>query len=373
MKAVIIAAKGDRILVNREALKRRVRAIGRELKDKGIDCLIVTSPANVTYSTGFLGDDSWALITKGRVCLVTDSRYTEQAAKECPVCKIVERTGPMAEAVAKIIGKQKTVRTLVIENSTSIVEFGRLKKALKTRIKTAAGIIENVRSIKDSGETSNIKTAASIATRALAQTLPCIKPGLTESGLAGMLDLQIRKLGVKNGFDTIVAFGPNASRPHHQPGRRKLKKKDSILIDFGAEYEGYHSDITRCFCLGGATAFYRKVYDIVEQAQAAAIRIIKDGADMIEVDAAARKVIADSGLPVYGHGTGHGIGLEIHENPFLKLNGKGKLQAGQILTIEPGVYIPGRIGVRIEDDCLITRTGCKILTRNCPHRPYRIG
>ena len=188
-----------------------------------------------------------------------------------------------------------------------------------------------------------------------------------------MLDLQIRKLGVKNGFDTIVAFGPNASRPHHQPGRRKLKKKDSVLIDFGAQYKGYRSDITRCFCFGGATAFYRRVYDVVEQAQAAAISLIKDGADMIKVDAAARKVIADSGLPVYGHGTGHGIGLEIHENPFLKLNGKGKLQAGQILTIEPGVYIPGRIGVRIEDDCLVTETGCKILTRNCPHRPYRIG
>ena len=308
-KAVIIAAKGDRILMNREALKRRVRAIGRELKDKGIDCLIVTSPPNVTYSSGFLGDDSWALITKGRVCLVTDSRYTEQAAKECPVCKIVERTGPMAEAVAKIIGKQKTVRTLAIENSTSIVEFGRLRKALNTRIKTAAGIIENVRSIKDSGETSNIKTAASIATRALARTLPDIKPGLTESGLAGMLDLQIRKLGAKNSFETIVAFGPNASRPHHQPGKRKLKKRDSVLIDFGAQYKGYRSDITRCFCIGGATAFYRKVYDVVEQAQAAAIKIIKDGADLIMVDAAARKVIADSGLPVYGHGTGHGIGL----------------------------------------------------------------
>lgn len=359
--------------MNKEALKRRAGVIGRELKNKGIDCLIVTAPANVTYSTGFLGDDSWALIVKGRVCLVTDSRYTEQAQKECPACKIVERTGPMAEAVAKIFQKLKSMQIIAVENSTSIAEFGRLKKAIKTRIKTAAGIIENVRSIKDSGEISNIRTAASIATQALAQTLPCIKPGLTESELAGMLDLQMRKFGAKNGFDTIVAFGPNASRPHHQPGKRKLKKKDSVLIDFGARYNGYCSDITRCFCIGGATNFYKRVFDVVERAQAAAIKVLRDGADMIEVDAAARKVIADSGLPVYGHGSGHGIGLEIHENPFLKPDGKGNLSAGQILTIEPGVYIPGKIGVRIEDDVLVTETGCKILTRNCSHLPYRIG
>lgn len=359
--------------MNKEALKRRVRAISRELKNNDIDCLIVTSPANVTYTTGFLGEDSWGLIAKGRVYLVTDSRYTEQAQKECPLCKIIDRKGLMAEAVAKIIGRQKTVRTLAVENSTSIAELGRLKKALKTRIKTAAGIIEDVRSIKDSGEIKTIKIAASIATRALARTLPEIKPGITESELAGLLDLQFRKLGAKNGFETIVAFGPNASRPHHQPGKRKLKKKDSVLIDFGAQYKNYRSDITRCFCIGGATNFYKEVYDVVERAQAAAISIIKDGADMIEVDAAARKVIADSGLPVYGHGSGHGIGLQIHENPFLKPDGRGRLKTGQILTVEPGIYIPGKIGVRIEDDVLVTKAGHEIITRNCPHRPYQIG
>jgi len=353
--------------MNAESIKRRVRATGRQLKSKDIDCLVVTRPANVTYTTGFLGDDSWAIITKGRVYLVTDSRYIEQAQKECPACKIVERTRPMAEAVAKILGRLKSARTIAVEKSASLAEFGRLKKAIKTRLRTVADIIENVRTIKDSDEIAAIKAAASIATRALAQTLPCIKPGITESELAGMLDLQIRKLGAKNSFETIVAFGPNASRPHHQPGKRKLKKSDSILIDFGARYNGYCSDITRCFCLGRPTTFYKKVYDVVEKAQAAAIKKIRAGVKLTEVDAAARQVIAESSLPVYGHGSGHGIGLEIHENPFLKPDGRGKLRAGQILTIEPGVYIPGKLGVRIEDDCLVTETGCQILTRNCPH------
>jgi Xaa-Pro aminopeptidase len=230
-------------------------------------------------------------------------------------------------------------------------------------------VIEPVRSVKDQSELAAIRTAASISTRALRQTLPYIKPGVTESELAGMLDFQIRKLWARNSFETIVAFGPNASRPHHQPGRRKLKKKDTILIDFGARYKGYCSDITRCFALGGMTALYRKVYDVVEQAQAASIRAIKPGVKLTQVDAAARRVIEESGLPVYGHGTGHGFGLQIHETPFLKPQAKGKLEAGQVLTIEPGIYMPGKLGVRIEDDILVTETGHKILTRQCPHSP----
>jgi Xaa-Pro aminopeptidase len=359
--------------MNAEMIDKRIRAIRREMGKRGINFLIVTKPANVTYTTGFLGGDSWAVITKGRVYLVTDSRYTEQAQKECVSCKIIERTDTLAGAVAKIAGKQKTAGAVAVENSTSLAWYEQLKKALKTRPKAVSGIIENIRSDKDSGEHAAIKTAAAISTKALAQTMPYIKPGVTESELAGMLDFQFRKLGAKNGFETIVAFGPNASRPHHQPGKRILKKRDTVLIDFGAEYKGYHSDLTRCFCIGKPTDFYRKVFDVVEQAQAAAISLIKDGADMIEVDAAARRVIAENNLPVYGHGSGHGIGLEIHENPFLKPDGKGKLKAGQILTIEPGIYIPGKLGVRLEDDVLVTETGHKIITSNCPHSPYEIG
>ncbi len=359
--------------MNEEMIDKRIRAIRRDMGKKGINFLIVTKPANVTYTTGFLGADSWVVITKGRVYFVTDSRYTEQAQKECVDCKIVERTDTLAGAVAKIAGKRKSAGIVATENSTSLAVYEQLKKALKVQPKAVSGIIENIRSDKDDGEHAAIKTAAAISIKALAHTMPYIKPGVTESELAGMLDFQFRKLGAKNGFETIVAFGPNASRPHHQPGKRILKKRDTVLIDFGAEYKGYHSDLTRCFCIGKPTDFYRKVFDVVEQAQAAAISLIKDGADMIEVDAAARKVIAENNLPVYGHGSGHGIGLEIHENPFLKPDGKGTLKAGQILTIEPGIYIPGKLGVRLEDDVLVTKTGHQIITSKCPHSPYVIG
>ncbi len=349
---------------------------------KRISCLIVTKPANVTYVTGFLGEDSWAAVTHSRVYLLTDSRYTEQAQKECPSCKIIDRAGPMAEAVAELVERLKSVRTITVEESTSVAEFERLGKAVKARLRTAANVIETARIVKDESEIAAIKSAASISSRALKQTLSYIKPGVSESELAGMLDFQIRKLGARNSFETIVAFGPNASRPHHQPGTRKLKKKDTVLIDFGAKYKSYCSDITRCFAVGAPTAFFRKVFDVVEQAQAAAIKKIRAGAKYTEIDAAARETIARTDLPVYGHGTGHGFGLEIHESPFLKApclkqgqarpresGEQGKLEAGQVITIEPGIYIPGKLGVRIEDDILVTETGHKILTRNCPHSP----
>ena len=357
--------------MNRDVITKRIKAIRRELNKKKIKCLIVTKPANVTYTTGFMGEDSWAAITKGRIYLLTDSRYIEQAQSECPHCTIMERSNSMSELVAKLVKKLKSVRTVTVEKTTSLADFEALKKHVKARFRSVGDVIETVRGSKDNTEIKTIEASASIATRALKQTLRHIKPGVTESELAGMLDFQIRKLGATNSFPTIVAFGPNASRPHHQPSKRKLKQKDTILIDFGAKYKGYCSDITRCFVIGKPAAFYKKVYDVVEQAQAAAIKMIKAGVKMKRVDAAAREVIDKSGLPVYGHGTGHGIGLEIHESPFLKVESKGTLKAGQVITIEPGIYIPGRLGVRIEDDVLVTKTGCKILTHKCPHLPIR--
>jgi len=353
--------------MNKEVIKRRINAIRQQLNRKKIDCLIVTKPANVNYTTGFMGDDSWALVTKGGVYLLTDSRYTEQAEKECIGCKIVQRTNSMAEAVGKLLKKLKSVRTVAVEKSTSLADFEGLKKHVKPRLKTAANIIETIRSSKDGSEIAAIRVAARIAAQALKQTLRYIKPGITESELAGRLDFQICKLGATNSFGTIVAFGPNASRPHHQPGRRKLKKKDAVLIDFGAKYKGYCCDITRSFAVGKASSLFEKSYNAVQQAQTAAIRTIKAGVEMVKVDAAARQAICSSDLPVYGHGTGHGFGLEIHELPFLKPESKGKLKAGDVLTIEPGIYLPGKLGVRIEDDILVTETGYKILTHDCPH------
>ena len=352
-----------------EVIKSRVQAISRKMKKNGMNCLLITKPSNVSYTTGFMGEDSWAAVINERSFLITDSRFTEQAQKECPVCSIIERHEPIAEATPKIIKKYKSIKNVFVENTTSVADYVQIKKAFKMPIKAAVSIIEDIRVIKDKEELAILQTAADIAAKGLANTVPFIKPGMTESELAGMVDFRIRKLGAMNGFETIVAFGPNASRPHHQPSQRKLKKNDTILIDFGAKYKGYLSDITRCLVVGKPSSYYMKVFDVVEKAQAAAIKLMKAGAALKDVDAAPRDVIRQSGLPVYGHGSGHGIGWEIHENPFLKPEATDVLQAGQILTIEPGIYMPNKLGVRLEDDILITQTGCKILTKKCPHSP----
>ena len=352
--------------MNIVVIKERTRAIRQLLDKKNIDCLILTKRANVTYTTGFSGDDSWAVVTGRAIYLLTDSRYIEQAAKLHSHCRIIQRNRPIIEAAAHLLKKLESVQTAGVEDSTSLAVFKALRRIVKTRLKTVANIVEQLRSSKDSGEITAIRAAANIAARALGKTRQYIKPGVSENTLAGMLDFQIRKLRAVNSFDTIVAFGANASRPHHQSGSKKLKKNDTVLIDFGVRYRSYCSDITRCFTVGRVSGFYKKVYEAVSGAQSAAIKTVKAGVKIQQVDAAARKAIAEHNLPVYGHGTGHGLGLEVHEEPTVSDKAKGRLKAGEVITIEPGVYIPGRLGVRIEDDVLVTKTGCEILSRNCP-------
>ncbi len=209
-----------------------------------------------------------------------------------------------------------------MEKSISLEQYEILKKNLEVRLKAVDGLVEGLRSVKDEGELSAIQSAAAIAAEAFERAVRHIRPGITESELAGIVDLEMRRQGAKVGFETIVAFGPNASRPHHQPSPRKLGDRDTILIDFGAKYNGYCCDITRSFAFGKPTAAYCRAYQAVEKAQAAAMRVAKAGAELVEVDAAARNAIRESGLPVYGHGTGHGFGLEIHEIPVPQREGE---------------------------------------------------
>jgi Xaa-Pro aminopeptidase len=349
--------------MNAGILKRRIRTIRYQLKKKRITSLLVTKPANVTYITGFSGDDSWVLFAKGGVYLLTDSRYTEQAKKECPACRIIERDKSLVETAADLLKKLKSARAVAIEKSVSLATFEKLKEKINGRVRTVADIIEELRSVKDGGEIASIKRASQIAAEALRRALKYIRTNITENELAGALDFEIRKAGAKNSFEAIIAFGSNASRPHHQPTSRKLKKNDTVLIDLGVKFEGYCCDITRCFIVGKPNPFYKKVFTVVRDAQCAAIKMIKPGVAAQKVDAAAKEVIRKSGLPVYGHGTGHGLGLEVHEGPAIFANSKAKLQPGMILTIEPAVYIPRKLGVRIEDDVLVTKTGCRVLTR----------
>ena len=349
-----------------EHMQRRVRNVRDQLVKSHIDVLILTKPANVTYITGFLGEDSWAIVTARAVYLLTDSRYTEQAQKECVGTVIVERKDLIAPAAGKLVRRLRPKRAVAVESSISVAMYRVLKKSLDLPLKPAEEIVETLRAVKDQQEIAAIKTAVAIAAVAFERAVHHVRPGMTESELAGIVDLEMRRQGAKIGFETIVAFGPNASRPHHQPGSWRLAETDTVLIDFGAEYKGYRCDITRSFVIGKPTVAYRKAYEVVAKAQAAAMEAARAGIELAEVDAICRAVIREAGLPVYGHGTGHGFGLEIHELPFLREKAEGRLQAGQVITIEPGVYIPGKLGVRIEDDILITDCGCQLLTGQCP-------
>lgn len=361
--------------MNVQTIKRRTGLIRRLLNKKNIRSLVVMKPANVTYTTGFLGEDSWVVITGRGVYLLTDSRYTEQAQGECLGCRIIERTEPLPKEAVKLLKKLKSLRSAAVEKSATLADLEALQKSTVRPLKKVSNVIEEVRICKDESEVSAIRAAGRIASQALKQSRRYIKAGISESELAGRVDFQIRKLGARNSFETIVAFGANGSRPHHQPSGKKLKRNDCVLIDFGVRYKGYCCDLTRCFVVGkpAGLGLYKKVYDAVERAQAAAIKMVRAGVAIKKVDSAAREVIGKHDLPVYGHPTGHGLGIEIHEDPSLNAENKGKLKAGEVITIEPGVYIPGKLGVRIEDDVLVTESGCKILTRCCPHGPLKCG
>jgi Xaa-Pro aminopeptidase len=347
-----------------QIFKRRLSRVKRRLVRQNIDVLLISAPANVTYLTGFLGDDSWALLTPRAVYLLTDSRYTEQASGECFGCRIIERDEPMTKTVAKLLSRYKSLESIAVENSVSVAQLKALKKNVKKRIKPLANLIETVRRAKDDDEVRAVKKAAHIASRALSASLTFMKPGVTESELAGTIEHQMRKLGAKASFETIVAFGPNASKPHHSSGKRKLKKNDTILVDFGTRLNGYCCDVTRCFAVGKPGWLFERAYEAVRQAQSAAISAVKSGVSFKAVDQAARKAIREHGFEPHGHGTGHGLGLEVHELPIVGPKSKGKLEAGDVITIEPGVYIPGKLGVRIEDDVLVTETACIILSRS---------
>ncbi|MBN1125912.1 MAG: aminopeptidase P family protein [Sedimentisphaerales bacterium] len=351
--------------MNTETAKARIRKLRNLMRKNEIDALLVTHPQNVTYLTGFLGEDSWLLVGR-QVCLVTDSRYTEQARGECVGCKIIERIDPLAQTVRQVLDKWKhrKTNTMGIESSCTFQTHKIIRKALKSKLLIVDNMVESLRQTKDDTETRILQKAARTAWRALAHTTAHILPGITESELTGVLEYQMRRLGMSPGFPTIICFGPNGSRNHHQPGSRKLRKKDTILIDFGVRYQGYISDTTRSFSYGKPSKEYEKAYYAVLKAQHAAIAEIRHGVELKQIDAVARETIATEGFEPYGHGTGHGLGLQVHEDPYLAKKAKGKLQAGQVVTVEPGIYIPGKFGIRIEDDVLVTKTGCKVLSED---------
>ena len=342
--------------------KSRIKKVTRLLRKKRLDALILTGGANISYLSGFFGDDSWLILTAKDVWLVTDSRYTLQVKRECPACKIYERKGKMTEAIADVLKKLPAVRVIAVEDKIELSVFNALRKKLGRRLKTAGGLVESVRQIKDEFEIAAIKKAIKISEKALAKVLRKIHIGISETEVAAMLEFEIKKCGAQPAFETIAAFGSNSAMAHHRPTAKKLKKVDTILIDFGAKVNGYCSDSTRCFAVGKVNDFYRKVYKAVGEAQSNALKAVKAGIKAKKIDAAAKEIITAAKLPPYGHGLGHGVGLEIHELPVVSIKSKAILQSGNVVTIEPAVYLAGKFGIRIEDNVLVTDKGCKVLT-----------
>lgn len=343
-------------------LKGRIKKVRSKLAKAKIDCLIVTNCSNVSYLSGFMGDDSWLIVTPKSNTLITDSRYTLQAKQQCSFCMIYERKGKMTDSLGDIF-KKLHVKTAAVEDTISLSTYKVLKKKLQLKLCDTANLVESVRQIKDPSEILKIKKAGQIAEDALAKVLKKIKIGMTEKQVASMIDFEMKQVGAEPSFETNVSFGPNSAMAHHRPGIQKLKKVDTILIDWGSKFDGYCSDLTRCFAVGKVNKFYAKVYKAVLDAQTAAINMLKEGIKVKDADETAKQIIKSQNLPPYGHGLGHGLGFDIHEQPAVSIHSQAILQTGNVITIEPGVYLDNKFGIRIEDDVVITKTGCELLTR----------
>ncbi len=351
----------------------RRKKLVKIMRKESLDGLIITNVPDVSYLTGFTGDDSVLVFDGSKVTFVTDSRFLVQIERQCPELKVHQREKLMSDAVAAVfLGKNKKKsdlkgRKIGIQSPfMSVDQLQRYKKSLGSAITPVAHLVDQLRMVKDSNEASYIKKAAKIAGQAVANTVLWAKPGITEIEMCAYLEYQMMMLGADGpGFPTIIAFGGHASECHAQPGKLKLKKGQPFLIDWGARYKGYTSDITRCFCLGKLPTQVADAYRLLLEAQIAAINTIAPGVPLSAPDVAARKILAKC-PDAYTHGTGHGIGLDVHEKPFLGSESTEVFREGMIVTVEPGIYPANKFGLRIEDDVLVTAKGRSVLTASVP-------
>ena len=348
-------------------LADRLRQMRKRLKPTGASALLVTNPRDIHYLTGFIGDDSWALIPMrgSKVYLLSDFRFEQQIQKEAPHAVAVMRKQSMTEELTALTRRLKADKIAVQPDHVALSMRKTLAKHLGARRLLAIddGMFSQ-RAVKDAGEVKAIRRALSIQQQAFRETCDFIKPGQSEYEVAAYLEYRMRALGADSvSFPSIVAADANASLPHAVPGKKKIKVGGSVLIDWGAKWGGYCSDLTRVVAIGKMRPKVREIYKIVLDAQMTAIDAIRPGKSQSEIDAVARRIIDKAGYgDRFGHSLGHGIGLDIHELPVLASKADGELEAGQMVTVEPGIYLPGVGGVRIEDDVLVTASGHKVLS-----------
>lgn len=352
------------------AAERRKR-LQSLLKQAGLESMLVTAEANVRYLTGFTGDSTYLLIEKGRPVLISDRRYETQVAEECPGVDAVIRPPDLmlAQAAGRAVASLGTASVGFEPAATSYALYTALsKEAPQAQLTPTEGLVEKLRAVKDEEEIADIRLAVRLAIDGIESLRPSLVAGRTERECAFALESLLRSRGAAGfAFAPIIAVGDRAAMPHYHAGDRTVGESPLVLVDWGAEtYDRYRSDLTRTYFTGPATAEMRRVYDVVLEAQRQAIGAIRPGVATREIDAVARKVIAEAGYGELSHGLGHGFGLEIHEQPRLAPNDPHVLEANMVVTVEPAIYIRGQFGVRIEDDVLVTPEGCEVLSRALP-------
>jgi len=346
----------------------RINKLIDQFKISGIDGMLVTSTSNVTYLSDFTGDSSILIVSRDRCILLTDGRYTEQAGKECPeeieIFKWINNKRFGIETYLHIIERLRIKKLGIEGHVMTFSSCEALRMGLvDTEIISIEGCIEKIRQVKDSAEIDCLKEACRISVRALEITLPLIKAGVTEKELAARLDYNLRDQGADAiSFDTIVLAGSRTSLLHGKPENHEIKRGDLVLFDFGALYKGYHADISRAFIVGKSDPQHQEVYGIIREAQMAGVLSLMPGISGRRPDEMVRKHIPDKYISYYYPGLGHGVGLQIHEEPFLGQASETSLAENMVLTVEPGLYIPGWGGIRIEDTVRITATSAEILT-----------
>ena len=346
---------------------RRIESLREKLSAQKVDGLLLTSMPNIRYLTGFSGSSALVVVTQSDVSFVTDFRYETQVADEVgDIAQVRIEPTSLWTGLWDLLPRLQTTEIVGFESAHLFHrDFQRLlSEGTRWQWRPQIGLVEGLRESKDEHEVALITEAARIATTALERVVPVIRPGLSELEVAGILEHALRDEGSEEApFPPIVASGPRAALPHARASKRVIEKWDFLLLDFGAQYEGYCSDVTRTFVVGAADAEQRDVYSIVQEANRLASESVKAGMTGIAADTLARSYIERRGHgAAFGHGLGHGLGLEVHEAPRLARTAEAALKEGAVVTIEPGIYRAGWGGVRIEDDVHLSATGPKVLT-----------
>jgi len=347
---------------------KRIEQLISLLKKNNMDGMLISSEANISYLTGFTGDSSRLIVSPKGCAFLTDGRYTEQALKEIhseiTIFKWLNdnRYGYETYAMA---AREFQIKNLAFEGDVmSYNDYAKLSKQIRGfTFQPLSGLVEELRQIKDADEIEKLRTACAISDKALEATIPYIKEGVTEQQILAQLEYFLKTMGGDDlSFETMVLSGAKTSMLHGKAGQKRIQKGDFILFDFGALYQGYHADISRTFVLGKANDQQKEMYQIIRQAQQASCNAVKAGVHGTEADKAVRQNIPSNYIDYYYPGLGHGIGLEIHEFPFIKNTCDFVFQENMCLTIEPGIYIPDVGGLRIEDSILVSKDGFESLS-----------